>query len=366
MKIILLLIIVVETLVLCLVLYYFKVIPQISFLHSSGVNLTSVEEPTPTPFTLGRQEIVGWFAAFDSEKTQRVLPDVIDNFNIFSPMLYRILPDSSLGRHSVPTREYMLSLAQENNVPIAPVITDESDVIRVEKMLNDEEIQQKFIDDLVVEAKAEGFTGWSIDIENLKGTDQKAFSQFIKNTYNRLHENDLKLYTIVYGRTENETYDPAIAHDYKTLGKYSDQIQLMVYNYNNEYTGPGGQTPLEWYRRVLQHAVDSVPREKILVGLSTHGYDWHGDEVTGLTYPEVEEIIEKYNPKITYNKEHSAAVANYTDESGVEHNVWFEDAKTISEKMEIAKKEFGINKFALWRLSAEDPKIWDTIQVNQN
>lgn len=363
MKKILLFIVLIETIFILFLVYHFRFYPDLSFLKTDQEPLVVMQDlPSPTPFVLGDMEIVGWFAAWDSAKATDSLPAAIGSFTELAPMFYRIMPDSSLGLHNFSTRNYLVQQANAENIPLLPIITDESDPDRVQELLDDGQVQKDFIDELVSVAKEENYAGWSIDIESLKSQDKQAFSQFIKNVYTELHANDLKLYVVVYGREENEKYDPALAHDYATLGKYSDQIQVMTYNYNNDFTGPGGQAPLEWYRKVLEYATKSVPREKILVGLSTHGYDWHGDETTGLTYPEVEDLIEANDAKVTYNPDHSAKVASYTTPAGVEHEIWFEDADTITEKMEIARNEFGINKFAFWRTSAEDPRLYMEVE----
>lgn len=364
MKKILLFIVILETMFVAFVVYQFRLFPDLSFLQKNlePIQKTVSATPTPTPIPLSKMEIVGWYASFDDDKADEALPKAIDSFDVFAPMFYRILPSSTLGPHRFPQRVFLESEAKERNIPIAPVLTDESDSVRVQRLLNNKEIQNKFIDDLVAEAKNNNFSGWSLDIENLKSSDRQAFSQFIKNAYTKLHANDLKLYVIVYAKEEGEKYDPALAHDYKTLARYADEIQIMAYNYNNDLTGPGGQAPLDWYRKVLGNAVKTIPREKILIGLSTHGYDWNGDEVTGLTYPEVIELLKKNNAQAIYNPQQSAQVAKFTDAKGTMHEVWFEDAETVTEKMKIARDEFGINKFAFWRTSAEDPMLWSEVE----
>lgn len=363
MKKILLFIVLVETIFIILIAYKFSLLPSFFYADNKISSSTvSQDTPTPTPFNLEKMEIAGWFAAFDSEKARGSLPEPMERFDVFAPMLYRIMSDSSLGRHNVNNRSFMLSLAREQNIPLEPVITDESDPVRVRRLLTNNRVQEAFINDLIEEADDENFRGWGIDIENLSSKEKDAFSEFIKNTYRAFQSSGLRLNVLVYAKKEGETYDPALAHDYRVIGENADQVQLMIYNYNNEFTSPGGQAPLTWYRSVLKYAVENIPREKILVGLATYGYDWTDGEVVGLTYPEVLQMTEENAASVDYNREHSSKVAIFEDESGGKHEVWFEDAETILEKMEIAREEFGINKFAFWRTSAEDPRLWEDIE----
>lgn len=325
--------------------------------NRAGVSPTVI--PTNT-IALGKMELTAWFAAWDIEKADTALPPIMDRFDTYSPMMYRVMAGSTLGRHNISNWEEILSYGRDNNLPIAPVITDEGETKRINKLLYNAKTQEAFIDEMISEAEKENFSGWSIDIEKITSEDHDAFSEFVKNLSIKLHAKGLKLYMIAYGRDAAETYDPALAHDYKIFGQYADEVQLMIYYYSNEYTAPGGQTPLKEYRSVLQYALENIPREKIVIGLSTHGNDWEGDNVTGMTYPEVAKLIEREKPNISYDSNELSMVAKYTV-GDKEHILMYENADTILEKMRIAREEFQLNKFAFWRLSAEDPELWEKL-----
>jgi spore germination protein YaaH len=330
------------------------------FNNRSQVNKNAGKQTT---IPVGKTEITGWFAAWDNGKASEELPNVMKKFTVYSPMMYRVMTDGSLGRHQISNWDEILVDARKDKIPVAPVITDESDEERIHKLVYDEDTQKKFIAAMIAEAQAENYTGWSIDIEKLQGKDRDAFSNFVKNMSQELHKNNLKLYMIAYGRDADETYDPALSHDYKVFGQYADQVQLMTYGYNNEYTDPGGETPLDWYRASLQYTTDTVPREKIVVGLSTHGNVWKegSKEVEGLTYQEVKERLEEENVEGTYDPAQAAMKATY-EKDGTQYTMYYENAQSITAKMKIARDEFGINKFAFWRLSAEDPDLWTALE----
>jgi spore germination protein YaaH len=48
-------------------------------------------------------------------------------------------------------------------------------------------------------------------------------------------------------------------------------------------------------------------------------------------------------------------------EAGVQHEVWFGDAHTVSRRMVVAKKR-GLG-LGFWRLGREDQRIWDDPQI---
>jgi spore germination protein YaaH len=211
---------------------------------------------------------------------------------------------------------------------------------------------------LIAEAKTEGFTGWNFDIEAVTGKDTNTVTDFYREAAQRLHGENLTLSIVVYGKTDNETYDPATAFDLKQLGVLVDQVQIMAYNYHNEFTRPGGQTPRDWYERVIEHALKNLPREKIAIGLSTHGYFWDGDEVVGLTYTQAQKVIGERDMEVVYSESEMAQKAMNADESEI---MYFEDAYSIVQKVMLARS-YGLNIFALWRIGAEDPQVWEMLR----
>lgn len=309
---------------------------------------------------ISKMELTGWFAAWNSERASTALPQVMPKLTTFAPMLYRVT-DGKLARHDINNRAEIISYARDNNIPIAPLVTDESSTASIQKLLNNNAAQSTFINDLVTEAQQENFVGWSIDIEKITSKDKEAFSSFIKNTANVLHKNNLKLHVIAYGRVADEPYDPAKAHDFEVFGKYADEVHLMTHNYSNKLTDPGGQTPLEWYRSVLTYALETIPQEKIVITLSMFGNDWgEDDSFKGLTYPEVQQRIQEEKPTITYDKNQSSMVGHYK-KNNIDHTMMFENVRTIKEKMKLAREEFNINKFAIWSLGNEDSELWEQL-----
>jgi len=316
---------------------------------------------SPTIYVRKPLSLTGWIAYWDEKNALASLSLALPLFDIFSQMLYTVGVDGSLRKIPISSRGEMLRLARVAQIPIIPTIGDDSNPQRIAKLLTDEETQEKFTSSLLDEALKENYQGWSLDIEVVAGKDEESFSNFVTSLAEALHAQNLELHVIVYGREENESYDPARAHNYAKIGKVADRVFLMTYNYHNELTGPGGQTPLDWYRRVLAYAIQTIPRDKIAVGLSTHGYEWYGDNIVGLTYPEVINRLPEIETEPEYDLDNSAMVLRF-DTNGESHELWYEDAQTITKKIKIASNEFGISNFALWRLGAEDPQIWEELR----
>jgi len=55
------------------------------------------------------------------------------------------------------------------------------------------------------------------------------------------------------------------------------------------------------------------------------------------------------------------SISPYRDAQGNQHEVWFEDARSLRSKIQLAW-ELGIKGVALWRLGMEDPNIWPMLR----
>lgn len=311
------------------------------------------------PSALPAPRLIGWMAYWDEKAAYTQLTKVMNRFAVFSPMLYHVDPQGNLRPYTIVTKTQVMTLASLENIPLMPTIGDDGNVAGIGKLLKNPEIRAAFINKLVNEAKSENFSGWVLDFEVLQPNDAENFSIFVEETAKVLHENNLRLDVIVYARTESEAYPPSLAHDYARLGSAADRLILMTYNYHNELSEPGGQTPPGWLRQVITYALERVSREKLVVGLSTHGYSWKGDTVVGLTFTQVADLILQEQISPVYDADEGAMRAVYGEDDKTE--VYFETGDTIQDKIGLVQKEFGINTFALWRPGAEDPRVWDLI-----
>ena len=308
-----------------------------------------------------RIEVTGITAYWDGKLSLGTLKYIHKSLNSLAAFFYHIGPNGDLEKMDFDRKNQLLTFAKQKKIHMIPVVGDDFDRKRVELLLYNQEVQKRFISKLVEEDKKEGFEGWYLDIETLKSSDEHSFSQFVKKTAEGLHKYNIKLYMILYARTGKDTYDSALAQNYKEIGKYADLVGIMVYNFHNNFTSPGGQTPLDIYDSVLAYAKETIDKDKIVIGLTTNGYDWSKDKAQELTFPEVEERIHNFKAKVFYDQKASSGVALYKI-NGEPHSLWFEDAKTINEKIRIAHRKFGINKFFIWRLGAEDPAIWHLLE----
>ena len=123
------------------------------------------------------------------------------------------------------------------------------------------------------------------------------------------------------------------------------------------------------YGRIKDPFVD-VTKDRLYLVLPTQKYDSSGNPV-GKDITEqlnVAGILAQSDTTVTYSQTARNPYAIYTDESGARYQVWFEDAQSIADKIDLAQM-FGITGFSFWRLgnipTYSNYNLWTAVQAER-
>ena len=210
------------------------------------------------------------------------------------------------------------------------------------------------------------YRGLSLDIESIPDDDDDAYMAFIKALYAQMHARNLRLYVNVAVATSDA--------DLKTIAANSDYIVLMNYDQHQTTSDPGPIAAQPWFIANLQRVLKDVPKQKIICGVGSYGYDWT------LSIPNPKDrhhrkpqVLNTDNLSVSDAWERAADADadldldydtlnphfEYIDEDNNQrHVVWFLDGVTLLNEMRAAR-ELGIQTFALWRLGEEDSSLWN-------
>ena len=220
----------------------------------------------------------------------------------------------------------------------------------------------------------------------MKGAELKeGLNQFVKELKSAL--GNKKLYVAVHPVLKNsaEYFD---AYDYKTLGEYADKIILMAHDYA-AYTLPDNLlntdfiatpvTPFDEVYTALKAITNPITgvqdKEKIVFAVSTANTTaWNTTDkkiTDGKSIHPALETVEKRlaqpDTEITYSEKYKNPYAFYNTEDGQQILLWYEDSRSIKDKIKLAKM-FGINSLSVWRIGAipegaseQYMDVWETI-----
>ena len=109
--------------------------------------------------------------------------------------------------------------------------------------------------DIVKLVQENQFDGIDIDYEILDAADREAFSVFIEELGDALHEQGKLVSVTVHAKTDDlGPWGGTQAQDWARLGKAADEFKIMTYDFHNGASEAGSIAPIDWVSDVLRYA----------------------------------------------------------------------------------------------------------------
>ncbi|MDF2789157.1 MAG: spore gernimation protein [Neobacillus sp.] len=298
--------------------------------------------------------------------------DAAPYLTYLAPFSFQALRDGSLKE---PLLNNFPAIARANRNVLMMVITNqENDQFSDELgriLLNDIPIQDRFLNNIVATAKKYGFRDIHFDFEFLRPADREAYNQFLRKAKTRFASEGWLISTALAPKTsatqKGKWYE---AHDYRAHGQIVDFVVIMTYEWGYSGGPAMAVSPIDQVRRVLEYAITEMPPNKILMGQNLYGYDWtlpfvQGSVAKAVSPQQAIELAAANNVPIQYDTKAQAPFFRYTAADGKQHEVWFEDARSIQAKFNLIK-ELGIRGMSYWKLGLAFPQNWLLIVENFN
>lgn len=253
-------------------------------------------------------------------------------------------------------------IAEANNYGTRPILTltpfgeDGNFNNRlIHSVVNSEEYKNNLIRNLLEVMEEKGYQGVDIDFEYILAEDRDAFTAFVQDVTAAMRGNGYRTSVALAPKTSSEQkgllYE---GKDYRALGEAADHVLLMTYEWGYTYGPPMAVAPLNQVRRVVEYALTQIPAEKIDLGIPNYGYDWPLPYVKGTTKAttinnvQAVRIAVENGAEIHFDDVAESPYFTYT-ENGVEHEVWFEDVRSLLAKFELIK-EYGLRGCGYWQI----------------
>lgn len=227
-----------------------------------------------------------------------------------------------------------------------------------------------------------GFTDLNLDIESFtKATEatRSAYTTFVQTVKDELDAQ--KLGTLTVELTPKAPIEPHMI-DVGAVGAIADQVVLMAYDYYTILSGVAGPiAPISGVPQAEEYDVTTalrqtlrfVPREKVILGIPTYGYEWEtlsntpGSAVIPgswgtATNKRMEELIVSdatYSAVMNaVSQEPYMIFPGETD--GHFQQIFYENKASLEKKLELAKV-YNLGGVAFWAMGYEGPKMLDGV-----
>lgn len=238
-------------------------------------------------------------------------------------------------------------------------------------LINNQEAVDTLIADLLFTMQTKGFLGLDIDFEYIKAEDREVFVEFVRVVTETMNANGYSVSVDLAPKTSSD--QPGLLYEgknYRALGEIANSVLVMTYEWGYTYGPPMAVAPINKVRQVLDYAVTEIDSTKINMGIPNYGYDWQLPYERGITKAKtlgnieaVQLAIEK-GAVIQFDEVAMSPYFNYV-ENGVEHEVWFEDPRSIEAKLELIY-EYNLRGASYWQIMQLFRSNWLLVDYNFN
>ncbi len=290
-----------------------------------------------------------------------------------TPFTYRFTGEGQL----IPPEDTGLASAALQS-RVAPILhlsnLDEEESFSPElahALLSSQEAQGRLIASLLDTAAQEGFLGVDVDFESIYSQDSQEYAQFLGRLRQALGSRQLPLMAALAPKTSAEQpgrqYE---GHDYHLIAQNVDFALLMTYDWGWAGGPPMAVAPLPQVRQVVEYALTEFSPQALYLGIPNYGYNWtlpfrEGSRAVSLDNVEAVRLAWNRHARIRYDGSAQSPWYRYVDDSGAEHEVWFEDCRSIQAKLELAQ-EYRLRGVGYWNLDRPFPQNWVLLNGTTN
>ncbi len=234
-------------------------------------------------------------------------------------------------------------------------------------VLNNPEIQDSLTEEIIQNIQTKGYGGLDIDFEFVYPQDALLYGEFIGKLASSLNPLGYEVVAALAPKTSDTQrgllYE---GHNYRAIGDNANAVLLMTYEWGYTYGEAQAVAPIRNVRQVVEYALGIIPPEKIFLGIPNYGYDWTLPYVKGesmadsISHVEAIQLAARYGAEILYDEVAQSPWFRYTDEGGREHEVWFEDVRSVQQKFNLINEK-NLRGAGFWNLMRPFQQNWSLL-----
>jgi len=214
--------------------------------------------------------------------------------------------------------------------------------------------KKELIQDIVRASKP--FDGVQIDFEGIRKEDGDLYCTFLKDLRKELPSG--QVFSVAVPARVREMKD---AFPYQKISQIADRVIVMAYDEHWRTGSPGSIASPKWCSRVCAYAKQTIPKEKLIMGIPLYGRVWQKEPVArALKYFQTLDLWKEVG---TLVKREDDGTPTFAFEKTIEAVVYYEDFHTLSKKLALYSHE-KVEGVALWRLSQEPAALWNSLEIS--
>ena len=213
--------------------------------------------------------------------------------------------------------------------------------------------RKALVADLIAATK--DYDGLQIDFENVPQKDADTFLSFLADLKAGLGS---KIFTVALPARIRKNSDDV--YSYEKIKPLVDRILVMAYDEHWSTSSPGPIASLPWCRRVANYCLETIGKEKLIMGIPFYGRAWGSPgHSQAYVYTGIERVIKENNVS---EIRHENGIPTFDYKATISVKVYYEDEYSLSTRMEMYRS-MGVASIGFWRLGQETPAIWELLSL---
>lgn len=331
-----------------------------------GQALVLPSTPSPERPMIETNLYVEWYTEVPSEQVINQVEKNAEQLTYMMPFAYEVKRDGSLTSLNWGSLSEVAKTHRVETVIVLVNLENHafSDTL-AHTIFTDENVKQKVFEQTVAEAEKRGTKHIHIDFEYIDKADRENYVAFLKEfrDFAKGYAFSASLAPKTSADQPGKWYG---GHDYKGIGEVVDFVVIMTYEWGYSGGPPMAVSPIGPVRKVLEYAITEIEPNKILMGQNLYGYDWTlpykpgNPNAKALNPQQAIQLAQSRNAAIEYDQTAQAPFFHYWLD-GKEHEVWFEDARSIQAKFNLLK-ELKLLGISYWHSGFDFPQNWYLLQ----
>ena len=226
------------------------------------------------------------------------------------------------------------------------------------------ETRHAFIENLVERVASTKAGGVIVDFEGMDPTFNDALTGLYSEISVALRERGCQFWlTVPMG-------EDLVTFQLDKLAGVVDHFVAVLHGENSDVDGSGPTASKEWFEGWLETALGYGEPSQWIAALGTGGYDWSagGNRGEPITFAEAMSRADYAGLDEIKRDGFRAGAPTFQphfcfhDQSGTKHSVWFQDAITFLNQMQVVRRR-GFGGVAIDHLGGEDPGIWSALKL---
>lgn len=304
---------------------------------------------------------LGWLP---NESTAQSIQTLRDNpgINVVSPEWLELWSPTGIVKNY--TDPQVVAYAHQRNIQVWAMFSNQFSAQLTHAMLSSPAARAKAVNTVRAAVLGSHLDGVNIDFENIRSSDQNAYTAFVQQLHRALSPLHASLSVDI--TPDIVPLQDNAAYFHAGLAAAADYVVVMAYD---EHWGgdtiPGPVADLPWVTRAVTDLLNTgVPANQVILGIPSYTRFWHVYSDGSVTSKAVADlavagILAQHQATGQWQPQLGLFYARYPKANGYEE-VWYAGPKTWTAKLNLVTAN-SLGGVAVWSLSLSNAHTWSMV-----